>query len=46
MSYEQIQLSSVAPTVSSAVDARLATPLPVASPDSVGFSADRLNRAA
>jgi hypothetical protein len=26
------------------VDATLATPLPVVSPDSVGFSVDRLNR--
>ena len=26
------------------VDAKLATPLPIASPSSVGFSAERLNR--
>lgn len=33
-----------AQAVLSEVDAKLATPLPVVSPDSVGFSVDRLNR--
>ena len=35
---------SVTPAMVGAVDAKLPTPLPVATPDSVGFSTERLNR--
>src|ERR1700761_4096130 len=44
MSNEYSKETDGAPTVAGEVDAKLATPLPVATPDSVGFSAERLNR--
>jgi CubicO group peptidase (beta-lactamase class C family) len=44
MSNEYSKQAPVAPTGASEVDAKLETPLPVALPDSVGFSTERLNR--
>jgi CubicO group peptidase (beta-lactamase class C family) len=44
MSNEYSKETGVAQTVAGEVDAKLATPLPVATPDSVGFSTERLNR--
>jgi CubicO group peptidase (beta-lactamase class C family) len=44
MPNEYSKETGVALTAAGEVDAKLATPLPVATPDSVGFCAERLNR--
>ena len=44
MSNQSSHQTAMTPTVASEVDAKLASPLPVATPDSVGFSTGSLNR--